>query len=147
MVTKGGLPPRLSAAVTGKSKCCSPTEGCERLTLADLARRCASFRCYILVPNFAVKKWRSPRGPRHSCSSIVALRTKAVHSNRIEASIRWTSAARVAQPARIPLRHYGRCEVWTNEEPRPKPTRQETRPNQRLYVPLGSPPSVAVGLP
>src|ERR1700679_805770 len=49
------------------------------------------------------------------------------------------------KPARIPLRHSGQYEVLTNNEPRHQPARPETRPNQRLYVPLGSPPSVAVG--
>src|SRR5688500_5669696 len=33
----------------------------------------------------------------------------------------------------------------TSDGPRHRTARQETRPNQRLYVPLGSPPSVAVG--
>src|SRR5882757_5021594 len=53
--------------------------------------------------------------------------------------------ARGVEPARIPLRPPGQHEVPTNDEPRHQPARPETRPNQRLYVPLGSPPSVAVG--
>src|SRR5262245_54066254 len=33
----------------------------------------------------------------------------------------------------------------TSDEPRDQPARPEAQPNQRLYEPLGSPPSVAVG--
>jgi hypothetical protein len=65
-------------------------------------------------------------------------------SNCIGASIRWTDRARGNEPARIPQWHPGQYEVPTNDEPR-QPARPETRPNQRLYVSLGSPPSVAVG--
>jgi hypothetical protein len=54
--------------------------------------------------------------------------------------------ARDNEPARIPLWPPGQYEVPVNEEPRHQPTRPETRPNQRLDVPLGSPPSVADGL-
>ncbi len=53
--------------------------------------------------------------------------------------------ARDIEPARIPLWPPGQHEVPTNDEPRRQPARPETRPNQRLYVPLGSPPLVAVG--
>src|SRR5512139_3961448 len=53
--------------------------------------------------------------------------------------------ARDNEPARIPLWPPGQYEVRPNDEPRYQPSRQETRPNQRLYEPLGSPPSVAVG--
>ena len=53
--------------------------------------------------------------------------------------------ARGDGPARILLWHPGQYEVPTNDELRHQPARPETRPNQRLYVPLGSPPSVAVG--
>jgi hypothetical protein len=52
--------------------------------------------------------------------------------------------ARGKKPARIPQWHPGQYEVLTNAEPRHQPARPETRPNQRLYVSLGSPPSVAV---
>ena len=53
--------------------------------------------------------------------------------------------ARDNEPARIPLWPPGQHEVPTNGKPRCQPARPEARPNQRLYVPLGSPPSVAVG--
>jgi len=53
--------------------------------------------------------------------------------------------ARDDKPARIPLWPPGQHEVPTNGQPRCRPARPEARPNQRLYVPLGSPPSVAVG--
>jgi len=63
----------------------------------------------------------------------------------IEASIRWTRSHAWRKPARIPLWPGGQYEVSTNDEPRNQPMRLETRPNQRLYVSLGSPPFVAVG--
>src|SRR5882757_1630273 len=44
--------------------------------------------------------------------------------------------ARGVEPARIPLWPPGQHEVPTNDEPRHQPARPETRPNQRLYVPL-----------
>ena len=53
--------------------------------------------------------------------------------------------ARDVEPARVhlwPLRQY---EAPTSDEPRHRPTRPETRPDQRVYVPLGSPPLIAVG--
>jgi hypothetical protein len=53
--------------------------------------------------------------------------------------------ARGNEPARISQWHPGQYEILTNDEPRHQPARPETRPNQRLYVSLGSPPSVAVG--
>jgi len=53
--------------------------------------------------------------------------------------------ARDNEPARIPLMASWPARGPTNDEPRHPPARPETRPNQRLYVPLGSPPSVAVG--
>src|SRR6185436_5430537 len=52
--------------------------------------------------------------------------------------------ARSDELARIPLWPPGQYEVPPSDEPRHQPSRQETRPNQRLCVPLGSPPSVAV---
>ena len=55
--------------------------------------------------------------------------------------------ARDDKPARIPLWPPGQHEVPINEEPRDQPARPETQPNQRLYVPLGSPPLIAVGSP
>jgi hypothetical protein len=74
------------------------------------------------------------------------LRTKAVRfGNCIGASIRWTRIARVAKACAHPRWPPGQYEVLTNDEPRHQPARQETRPNQRLCVSLGSPPSVAVG--
>src|SRR5262245_44281508 len=55
--------------------------------------------------------------------------------------------ARGYEPARIPLWPPGQHEAPTNDEPRHQPARPEAQPNQRLDVPLGSPPSVAVGSP
>ena len=49
------------------------------------------------------------------------------------------------EPARILLWHPGQFEVPTNDQPRHQPARHEARSNQRLFVPFGSPPSVAVG--
>jgi hypothetical protein len=67
------------------------------------------------------------------------------HDNCIGASIHWTGRARGDEPARTPQWHPGQYEALTKSEPRHQPSRPETRPNQRLYVPLGSPPLVAVG--
>jgi hypothetical protein len=67
------------------------------------------------------------------------------HGNCIGASIHWTGRARGDEPARIPQWHPGQYEALTKSEPRHQPSRPETRPNQRLYVSLGSPPLVAVG--
>ncbi len=53
--------------------------------------------------------------------------------------------ARGNEPARIPLWPPSQYEVPTTDEPRYQQVRPETPPNQRLYVPLGSPPLVAVG--
>jgi hypothetical protein len=53
--------------------------------------------------------------------------------------------ARDNEPARIPQWPPGQHEASTNDEPRHQPACPETRPNQRLCVSLGSPPSVAVG--
>src|SRR6201999_3419856 len=47
---------------------------------------------------------------------------------------------------RASSRPTGRCKVPTNGVPRHSPACQELRSNQRLYVSLGSPPLVAVGL-
>jgi hypothetical protein len=66
-------------------------------------------------------------------------------SNCIGASVHWTGRARGHEPARIPQWHSGQYEALTKSKPRHQPSRPETRPNQRLYVPLGSPPLVAVG--
>src|SRR5271166_5713805 len=74
------------------------------------------------------------------------LRTKAVRTaTTSERPSVGPDRARGNEPARIPQWHPGQHEVLTNNEPRHQPARPETRPNQRLYVPLGSPPSVAVG--
>jgi len=67
------------------------------------------------------------------------------HGNCIGASVHWTGRARGHEPARIPEWHPGQYEASTKSKPRHQPSRPETRPNQRLYVPLGSPPLVAVG--
>jgi hypothetical protein len=67
------------------------------------------------------------------------------HGNCIGASIHWTGRARGDEPARTSQWHPGQYEALTKSEPRHQPSRPETRPNQRLYVPLGSPPLVAVG--
>ena len=52
------------------------------------------------------------------------------------------SIARVAASPRASLNG---IPADTNDEPRYRPARLEARSNQRLNVPLGSPPSVAVG--
>ncbi len=69
-----------------------------------------------------------------------------LHGNCIEASFRWTRSRAWREPARSLLRPSGLYEVPINEVPRTQPVRLELRSNQRLYVPFGSPPSVAVGL-
>jgi hypothetical protein len=92
------------------------------------------------------KKWRSPRELRHSCSSTITYGLKVVRvATASERPSVGPGRARGDEPARILLWHPGQYEVPTNDEPRHQPTRPETRPNQRLYVSLGSPPSVAVG--
>ena len=68
-----------------------------------------------------------------------------LHSNYIEASIRWTRSHAWREPARIPQRLSGQYGLSTNDEPRHQPASLETRSNQRLCVSLGSPPLVAVG--
>src|ERR1700728_4275112 len=73
------------------------------------------------------------RGPR-LCAQAASERPSVGHGR-----------ARGNEPARIPLGPPGQYEASTNDEPRHQPARPETRPNQRLYVPLGSPPSVAAG--
>jgi hypothetical protein len=67
------------------------------------------------------------------------------HGNCIGASIRWTGRARGHEPVRIPQWHPGQYQALTKNKPRHQPSRPETRPNQRLHMPLGSPPLVAVG--
>jgi len=92
------------------------------------------------------KKWRSPRELRHSCSSTITYGLKVVRvATASERPSVGPGRARGNEPARLLLWHPGQYKVPTNDEPRHQPTRPETRPNQRLYVPLGSPPSVAVG--
>jgi len=74
------------------------------------------------------------------------LRTKAVRAaTTSERPSVGPDRARGIEPARIPQWHPGQYEAQSNNEPRHHPARPETRSNQRLYVPLGSPPSVAVG--
>ena len=87
--------------------------------LADSAIPCSSIITY---------------GPRQSAQQL----HRSVHPLDL-------GRARGNEPARIPQWHPGQYEFLTNDEPRHQPARPETRPNQRLYVPLGSPPSVAVG--
>jgi hypothetical protein len=94
----------------------------------------------------APRKRRSPRGLRHHLLEHHYLRTKAVRAaTASERPSAGPDRARGNKPARIPQWHPGQYEILTNDEPRHQPARPETRPNQRLYVPLGSPPSVAVG--
>jgi hypothetical protein len=80
------------------------------------------------------KKRRSPRGPRRSSAA------KQLHRSVHPLDLGHARGVACAHPSR----HPGQYEVRTNDEPRYQPSRQETRPDQRLYVPLGSPPSVAV---
>ena len=87
--------------------------------LADSAIPCSSIITY---------------GPRQSAQQL----HRSVHPLDL-------GRARGNEPARIPQWHPGQYEFPINDEPRHQPARLETRPNQRLYVPLGSPPSVAVG--
>ncbi len=95
-----------------------------------------------------LRKRRSPRGLRHPLLEHDHARTKVVRTaTASERPSVGHGRTRGNEPARIPLWHPGQYEVLTNDEPRDQPTRPETRPNQRLYVPLGSPPSVAVGSP
>jgi hypothetical protein len=56
-----------------------------------------------------------------------------------------SSVARVTQACAHRLRPSGRREPSTSDEPR-QPVRPELRPNQRLNVPLGSPPFSCRGL-
>jgi hypothetical protein len=80
------------------------------------------------------------------CSSTITYGLKVVRvATASERPSVGPGRARGDEPARILLWHPGRHEVPTNDEPRHQPTRPETRPNQRLYVSLGSPPSAAVG--
>jgi hypothetical protein len=92
------------------------------------------------------RKWRSPRGLRHSCSSIITYGPRQ-SAQQLHRSVHPLDSGRARgnEPARILLWHTGQYEEQTNDGPRHQPTRPETRPNQRLYVSLGSPPSVAVG--
>ncbi len=111
--------------------------------------------CFFDLPTSAIGNVqraarRSKNGGVREDSAIPAraftLRTKAVRTaTASERPSVGLGRARGNEPARIPQWHPGQYEVPTNEEPRHQPARQETRPNQRLYVPLGSPPSVAVG--
>ena len=92
------------------------------------------------------RKRRSPRGLRHSCSSTITYGLKVVRlATASERPSVGPGRARGDEPARIPQGHPGQYEVLISDAPRHQPARPETRPNQRLYVPLGSPPSVAVG--
>src|SRR6202521_4260530 len=93
------------------------------------------------------RKRRSPRGLRHPLLEHNYPRTKVVRAaTASERPSVGHGRARSNEPARTPLGPPGQYEASTNDEPRHQPAYPETRPNQRLYVPLGSPPSVAVGL-
>jgi hypothetical protein len=112
------------------------------------ARLIVSFN-YLSVPLSLFRnsrKWRSPRGLRHSCSSIITYGPRQ-SAQQLHRSVHPLDSGRARgnEPARILLWHTGQYEEQTNDGPRHQPTRPETRPNQRLYVSLGSPPSVAVG--
>jgi hypothetical protein len=75
------------------------------------------------------RKWRSPCEPRHSCSSFYVRIRSSVKQLRRSVH-RLDSITRVAFSLRASL-----CGLW----------RPETRPNQRLNVPLDHLLSVAVG--
>jgi hypothetical protein len=91
------------------------------------------------------RKRRSPRGLRHPLLKHHYPRTKVVRAaTALERPSVGHGRARGNEPARTPLGPPGQYEALTNDEPRHQPARPETRPNQRLYVPLGSPPSFAV---
>jgi hypothetical protein len=107
-------------------------------------RNCCWFRHPRRKPQ---KKWRSPRGLRHPCSSTITYGPRS-SAKQLHRSVHpLDPVARVTRrPARIPLWPPGQYEVPTNDEPQHLPARPETRPNQRLCVPLGPPPLVAVGL-
>ena len=91
------------------------------------------------------RKRRSPRGLRHPLLKHNYARNKVVRAaTALERPSVGHGRARGNEPARTPLGPPGQYEALTNDEPRHQPARPETRPNQRLYVPLGSPPSFAV---
>jgi hypothetical protein len=88
-------------------------------------------------------------GGVHEDSAIPALacylRTKVVRTaTASERPSVGRGHTRGDEPACLPVWHSSQYEVLTNDDPRHQPARPETRPNQRLCVPLGSPPSVAV---
>ena len=91
------------------------------------------------------RKWRSPCGPRHSPSITTGCRSRSSAAQLHRSDLPLETVARVAKACAHPQRPHGRYEVPTNELPRNQPVRLELRSNQRLYVPFGSPPSVAVG--
>jgi hypothetical protein len=92
------------------------------------------------------RKRRSPPGLRHPLLEHNYPRTKVVRTaTASERPSVGHGRARGNEPARTSLGASDQYEASTNDEPRHQPARPETRPNQRLYVPLGSPPSVAVG--
>jgi hypothetical protein len=79
------------------------------------------------------------------CSIIIARGPSSSAQRRHRSVHPLDTVARVAMSLRASLYGiFGQNEVLTNDEPRDQPARPETRPNQRLYVPLGSPPSVTV---
>jgi hypothetical protein len=91
------------------------------------------------------RKWRSPRGLRHSCLSATTCRPRSSAQQLHRSVLPLDPVARVARACAHPQRPPGQHEVAINEAPRHQPVRLESRSNQRLYVPFGSPPSVAVG--
>jgi hypothetical protein len=77
------------------------------------------------------RKRRSPCGLRRSLLEHHSIRIKVnPNGNCIEASVRWTSIARVAKACTHPPRPSGQLES-TSDEPR-QPAHPELRPNQRL---------------
>src|ERR1700689_5426859 len=99
-----------------------------------------------VLHNVAQENGGAPADSAIPARSLLPTDQGSPRSNCVEASIRWTWVARVATSLRASLIGIqSQYEVRTNEEPRHQPARHEARPNQRFYVPLGSPPSVAVG--
>ena len=92
------------------------------------------------------RKRRSPCGLRRSCSSLTTYGPRSSVQQLHRSVHPLDPVARVTMSLRASL--YGllaSTRSLTNDEPRHQPARPETRPNQRLYVPSGSPPLVAVG--
>jgi hypothetical protein len=101
------------------------------------------------VPSLAVSHQKKTAEPARTPPFLLehySIRTKVIRTaTASERPSVGPGHARDYEPARIPLWPPGQHEVSTNDEPRHQPARPETRPNQRLCVPFGSPPSAAVG--